>query len=98
MLQKCCTAGLAAGCHTLVSRTACQLQAATSLNFNRYPTCPTDFVVLCCAAWFWWTSRKQRDDKKVKGSVPQKVGCIYDFGVAPMSMSSIQLSSKSAQH
>ncbi|KAI3431606.1 hypothetical protein D9Q98_004656 [Chlorella vulgaris] len=48
--------------------------------------------------WFWWTSRKQRDDKKVKGSVPQKVGCIYDFGVAPMSMSSIQLSSKSAQH
>lgn len=50
------------------------------------------------AAWFWWTSRtKQREEKKGKSSVPQKVTCLYDWGSVPQ-ISNIQLASKSAQH
>lgn len=49
-------------------------------------------------AWFWWTSRtKQREEKKGKSSVPQKVTCLYDWGSVPQ-ISNIQLASKSAQH
>lgn len=31
------------------------------------------------AAWVWWKTRKQREEKKGKSSVPQKVNCVYDW-------------------
>jgi hypothetical protein len=34
----------------------------------------------CPPAWFWWTSRaKQREERKGRSSVPQKVNCVYDW-------------------
>lgn len=50
-------------------------------------------------AWIWWRSRLQREEKKLKSSVPQKVNCVYDWGGIPLpQIPNIQLASKSAQH
>jgi hypothetical protein len=49
--------------------------------------------------WVWWTSRsKQREEKKIRSSVPQKVNCVYDWTPVLPQIPNIQLASKSAQH